>query len=621
MSQAHARHPSKEQLTAFLTGRLAAGERAQVERHIATCASCCQALKDLPDETLQDNLRAGGTPLDPFAAFAQGAHANDLPRELIGHPRYRVIKQIGKGGMGEVYLAEHRLMERMVALKVIHRSITRDPRAVERFRIEVKAAARLSHPNIVTAHDAEQAADVHFLAMEYIEGTSLALLVEERGPLAIADACQYVSQAALGLQHAHEHGMVHRDIKPQNLMLTPKGQIKILDFGLARFARGIGTGDGTQRITEFGAVMGTPDYIAPEQVSNARETDIRGDIYSLGCTLYFLLTGQTPFPTGTKTQKILAHLDRTPHALTSVRAQVPAKLAQIVEKMMAKDPAQRYATPREVAQALTAFSKNAQRSAAAAPPPRQAEPPRPTPAQSRAKSSIERPQVNRTRRVLLGCIGMVILVGTVTGLLWMNRGTEARKKDDVIGPDNKNLVDKKAHTPRVLMVLTHKGFWDPDYSPVRAILEQKGIAVKVASTALTPATPHRRNAGETPAPVDLLLSDARATDFDAIYFVGAEKSDYVGDQPGAASARKLIKEMLAAKKHVSALCTGVVVLADSGELNGKPAARSKMLGMLYADAALWDRGTPVVVSGTIITGGDFEHGPALATLLARELTK
>ena len=161
----------------------------------------------------------------------------EIPAELVGHPRYRIVKRLGSGGMGTVYLAEHRLMDRSVALKVIRRDLLGNEALVERFRREVRAAARLGlHPNIVAAYDAEQAADSHFLVMEFVEGVDLAHLVKRQGPLPCALACQAVKQAAEGLEHAFQRGMVHRDIKPQNLMCTPDGQVKILDFGLARFA-------------------------------------------------------------------------------------------------------------------------------------------------------------------------------------------------------------------------------------------------------------------------------------------------------------------------------------------------------------------------------------------------
>ena len=265
--------------------------------------------------------------------------------------------------MGAVYRAEHRLMDRPVALKVIRGDLLGNEAMVERFRREVKAAARLaSHPNIVAAYDAEQAGETHMLVMEFIEGTDLARLVDRRGPLPVGEACEYARQAALGLQHAFEDGMVHRDIKPQNLMRTTRGQIKILDFGLARFASEVGSHAG---VTAEGMVLGSADYIAPEQIDDPHAADIRADIYSLGCTLYFLLAGQPPFPDGSLIQKLRAHSEKTPRPLAEIRADVPPELARVVERMMAKDPARRFQTPDEVARALAPFA-DAQAARAAA---------------------------------------------------------------------------------------------------------------------------------------------------------------------------------------------------------------------------------------------------------------
>jgi serine/threonine protein kinase len=290
-----------------------------------------------------------------------------IPPELAAHPRYRVLELLGSGGMGRVYKAEHRLMERLVALKVINRNLMDNPAAVERFRREVKTAARLSHANIVTAFDAEQAQDCHFLVMEFVEGQSLDRLVQQYGRLPVAEACDYVRQAALGLQHAWERGMVHRDIKPQNLMRTPDGQIKVLDFGLARFFTEGKTGSG---LTQFGMVMGTPDYIAPEQAHDSRAADTRSDIYSLGCTFYFLLVGRVPFPDGSLLQKLMAQVEKVPTRLVQLRADVPAAVVRVVDRMMAKDPARRYQTPAEVARELTvmAFAPAAAPTAEFAPP-------------------------------------------------------------------------------------------------------------------------------------------------------------------------------------------------------------------------------------------------------------
>ncbi len=251
-------------------------------------------------------------------------------------------------------------MERLVALKVIHPGLMPSPATVQRFRQEVRAAARLQHPNIVTAHDAEEAGGLHFLVMEHVEGRSLADLVRERGPLPTSEACDYARQAAQGLQHAHEQGMVHRDIKPHNLMVTPAGQVKILDFGLARLARppeeGVtGPGGSAPPLTGAGAVLGSADYIAPEQAADPRSADIRADIYSLGCTLYFLIAGAPPFPQGTVQNKLNRHAREPLPALPGV----PPGLAALLVRLTAKNPADRPATPAQVAEALAPFSASA----------------------------------------------------------------------------------------------------------------------------------------------------------------------------------------------------------------------------------------------------------------------
>jgi serine/threonine protein kinase len=234
---------------------------------------------------------------------------------LDDHPRYRILGTLGSGGTGIVFKAEHRPLERTVVLKIIHKSLTDRPKAIERFRQEAKAAARLNHPNIVEAFDAERAGDLHFLVMEYLGGRNLDELVRSKGPLPVALACEIVRQAALGLQHAHERGMVHRDLKPHNLLSTAAGQVKIVDFGFARFCSEYSGSS----LTAPGVVLGTPDYFAPEQALDARRADIRADIYGLGCTLYFLLAGRPPFPEGSPLQKLMAHQERTPPSLADLR--------------------------------------------------------------------------------------------------------------------------------------------------------------------------------------------------------------------------------------------------------------------------------------------------------------
>jgi eukaryotic-like serine/threonine-protein kinase len=256
-------------------------------------------------------------------------------------------------------------MDRPVALKIVHRHLTDSPAAAERFRREVRTAARLNHPNIVSAYDADEAEGLHFLVMEYVEGQSLGDVLRRDGRLPVDLACDIIRQAAVGLQFAHEQGMVHRDVKPDNLMITPAGRVKILDFGLARFARG-GPGEarpegGTNpaapsQLTLAGTLMGTPDYMAPEQSDDSSRADVRADVYGLGCTLYQALTGQVPFPKGTALERITFHASQTPTPVRQLREEVPEALAAVVEKMMAKSPADRYREPAEVAEALAPFA-------------------------------------------------------------------------------------------------------------------------------------------------------------------------------------------------------------------------------------------------------------------------
>jgi serine/threonine-protein kinase len=278
-------------------------------------------------------------------------------KDLVLGP-YRLLERLGEGGMGKVFKARHIRMDRLVALKIIHPDELDSPKAVQRFAREARAAAQLAHPNIVLAHDADQVGNVHFLAMEYVEGTDLAWLVKQSGPLPVAQACEYARQAALGLQHAHEKGLVHRDIKPGNLLLTRTGPeatplVKILDFGLARFESEAGR---KTRLTTLGNLVGTVDYVAPEQAENARTADIRADIYSLGCSLYYLLIGQPPFPGDNVVEKMTRRVLEEPPSVRAVRPEVPGAVDRVVARMMARKPSDRFQTPAEVAVALQALA-------------------------------------------------------------------------------------------------------------------------------------------------------------------------------------------------------------------------------------------------------------------------
>jgi WD40 repeat protein/tRNA A-37 threonylcarbamoyl transferase component Bud32 len=273
---------------------------------------------------------------------------------------YVLLDRLGQGGMAVVFKARHRLIDRLVAIKLIRPDLLKDKGAVARFRREVQAAALVSHPNIVLAYDADEVGGVHFFAMEYVDGITLAHLVKTRGALPISVACDYIRQATSGLAHVHEKGLVHRDIKPSNLMLTkshgepPVGVIKILDLGLARVQISDST-EGTD-ITRAGVVIGTPEFLAPEQAVDPHAADIRADLYSLGCTFYLLLTGQVPFPGGSAIEKLFKHRLEQPRPVEELREDIPPSVADIVEKLMAKKPEDRFQNPAELLVAFKTLS-------------------------------------------------------------------------------------------------------------------------------------------------------------------------------------------------------------------------------------------------------------------------
>ncbi|MFO0843101.1 MAG: serine/threonine-protein kinase [Gemmataceae bacterium] len=273
-------------------------------------------------------------------------------------PGYEVLEPIGKGGMGVVYRARQVSLHRVVALKVFDPPPGADPSLLDRMRREAQVTARLSHPNIVTVHDAGLAGSSFYLAMEYVEGTDLHRLVEQQGPLPVATACEYARQAALGLQHAHEKGLVHRDIKPSNLIVAGAGDgagvLKVLDLGLARLTPMATAATEHAPITQVGAFMGTPDFVAPEQAADPRAADARSDLYSLGCTLYYMLTGQAPFGGATTLAKLVQHHLQDAAPVEELRPGVPAGVVAIVRRLMAKRPEDRFQSAGELLQALAA---------------------------------------------------------------------------------------------------------------------------------------------------------------------------------------------------------------------------------------------------------------------------
>jgi hypothetical protein len=305
---------------------------------------------------------SGQSTTPPLTRVVPAARPTDpqVPRRLGS---YELLGRLGKGGMGEVYRARHIHLDKLFAVKVISEEWAHAPELLNRFRREVLAAGRVEHPNLVRATDAGEADGTLFLVMELLDGEDLAYRVEQLGPLPVAQACAAVRQAALGLQAAHERGLVHRDVKPHNLFLTIDGVVKVLDLGLARLR---GPGASGREGTAAGAFMGTADYAAPEQFLDARGVEAAADIYSLGCTLYHLLAGRPPFGKATHPDtvtKARAHLNEPPPDLRHRRADVPEGLSAVLVKMLAKRPQERYAGMAEVAAALAAFIEPAAQAA------------------------------------------------------------------------------------------------------------------------------------------------------------------------------------------------------------------------------------------------------------------
>src|SRR5262245_8829857 len=320
------------------------------------------------------------------------------PGEVIGG--FEILSELSRGGMGVIYKAKQIGMQRLVALKILLPDRLGHPGALRRFQREVRAAALLSHPNIVTVYHTDLEGPRPYLAMEYVPGIDLCRLVKRAGPRPIADACHYIQETAKGLQHAFERHLVHRDIKPSNLIVTPSpldtatggaaapaagaavraGIVKILDMGLARVISAEEVSEAVGSLTHAGEFLGTPDYIAPEQAEDPRQADIRSDLFSLGGTLYFLLAGEVPYPGTTLIQKLRRQLSDPVPSVRSRRPDVPVELDALIQKLMARDPAERFQTPAELMEALSdvlsARAKPGWLKSPAAPPPPAAAAPR-----------------------------------------------------------------------------------------------------------------------------------------------------------------------------------------------------------------------------------------------------
>ncbi|MCA9047445.1 MAG: protein kinase, partial [Planctomycetaceae bacterium] len=376
--------PSDDDLTAYFTGRLPLAIAGDMERHLAGCSHCARTYHQVNAET-DPLLAAIRTPVNSqdvrvleeplFQAAVEsaaeltvtndgrsGSAAQANVDQLIGKRlgQYQLLDLIGQGGMGRVYRARHLKLDRIAAVKVLPQSGFAAGPLVQRFEREMKAVGRLQHPNIVQAFDADEVDGVHFLAMEFVEGIDLSALLKREGPLSVCNACEIVRQAATALQHAYENGLVHRDIKPANLILSTHGTVKLLDLGLALLQDKSALA--SSELTSTGQLMGTIDYMAPEQAENTHTVDIRADIYSLGATLYALLAGHAPFASGdykSLLSKMAALAAETARPIRELRQDVPDQLDQLLQQMLSRDQEQRPTPPAMIATRLASFCSGA----------------------------------------------------------------------------------------------------------------------------------------------------------------------------------------------------------------------------------------------------------------------
>jgi len=415
-----------------------------------------------------------------------------MPNDALATPlsqRYRLLEKLGEGSMGAVFKAHDAKLDRTVAIKIMAVDLVKHPDALARFQREARALAKVSHPGIVQAFDCGEDRGQHFLVMEYVDGRSLMEVLRGHGKIPPTIAADHVHQAALALYHAHERGLIHRDIKPLNLLLATSGQVKVLDLGLARFAQ---DHLGESALTRENSGMGTPDYMAPEQFTQAHHADARSDIYSLGCTLFHLITGQVPFPGTSLAGKMRAHEEQEPPSIEELCPEAPVGLALTIRRMLAKKPADRFQTMLEVAEALAPYVAGSSISLSDLKktsdwsgsqlsfhelPDRSTKPsslshrdtPVPSPASTTAQAS------KRSRLLKYGVIGLaaVLLVGLLAGLPFLLRTVAPPAEPKDTGGTN-GIAENEVAPPAAPNVLTvskdprHKAQFDT----INAALEQ-----------------------------------------------------------------------------------------------------------------------------------------------------
>ena len=584
-------HPSDRQLSEFVSGRLPENERSVVEEHVIQCDVCCDTLDRIDDDRLSVLARMSSVMIS--ATNTQGESqtqvrqiaAPTVPEDLIDHPRYDIGECLGVGGMGTVFKAHHRMMDRTVALKVIHPELANCPDTQRQFHVEVKAAARLSHPSIVTAYDAEQAGETLLLVMEYVNGQSLSEVVLRDGPLPVESAIQTVEQVAYGLQHAGELGLVHRDIKPSNLILVNDAQawtVKILDFGLARIQQesheslresqaNSSNAPGLSRHDSI--VLGTLHYMSPEQFENPSQADIRSDIYSLGCTLHYLLTARPPFWGESFFDRIRPRNDSPGKLICQEHSHVPAAVGELVDRMLAVNPENRFQEPKEILDSIASWI------APAAPPP-----------------------AKRLSQKWIAGILVVAMISLFSIGLLINRPNSffAKPKQSIEFPTPVPQMQADVH---VLLLAPSVGLWREDYEPIVAQLVKAGVSVQVASTQKTVSVADSSGIVGT-LQVNQLVADSRADHFDAIVACGGDWSELDSSPSALKSLSEIIQDQAEVGQVVGAICGGEEVLARVGLLQGRRIAPPPPTIQTNSWGANVMNGATVVWDENLVTAGD-----------------
>ena len=640
-------HPDEAVLRDFVLGRLDPEELADVAAHLEECEACCRLLEQFSDDHVAALAKLASQSDDDTINFLQSAtdtqtlapseEADDsptdesgkaadadlqIPKQLVDHPRYRIIEKIGSGGMGDVFRAEHRVMQREVALKIVRPHLLSNRQAVSRFRNEVRAAAVMSHPNIVTAFDAEKIGDSHVLVMELVDGRSLAEIVNDDGPLEESAAVDAVTQVASGLAHAHEHQMIHRDLKPLNVLRDRSGRMRILDFGLARIQQdapvdGELPADLKDMTTAFLAV-GTPDFISPEQAKDARSADIRSDIYSLGCTFFFLLTGRPPFAAATPLEKLSAHLLTEP----VIPDHISPNIAAVLIRMLAKSPDDRFRSPQELLTALAALTPLTTDEVAPAPPVSAAEVVSPAieatdlnfePVPRRSQHRRPRKSAKSSRLVAGIAVGVVGVLLAAAALIPDSAIKQAQKEDA------SNAVPTEVSGPHRVLVIAPPLTYLPDYRAVTQELERyANVEVVTAARNVDVESIDDHDVASSFA-VDSTLSQIQAEDFVAVVFVGGDNRTMLDSDGSRHDVERIINGIRRHGGTVTGICGGIPLLAELGALDDRDVAASDGLDALADEHAITIRNEAVVVDHDVITATDTDVAPRLIKELTDRL--